>query len=80
LKHSREERFPQPTKPETRSSNPNLARGKIGVQIVPNLFYEGGLPNTFVSQRLKLAVADFDQGEFGDDKEPVQDYQRANCH
>jgi hypothetical protein len=38
------------------------------------------LPNTFVSQRLELAVADFDQGEFGDDKEPVHDYERANRH
>ena len=43
LNHSREKRFPQPTKPEAGRSNPDLARGKIGVQIVLNLFYEAPL-------------------------------------
>ena len=80
MKHSRKERFPQPTKPEARCSNPNLAGGEIGVEVISNLPYKARPLHSFGSQRIELTIPDFDQRKFGNDKESVEKYEHHNRH
>ena len=76
LKHARKEGLAEPTQAKTGRCNPDLTRGKIGVQVVLYLLDERRALAAFSGQCVDLAPADFHERKLGRDKEAVQEHQR----
>src|SRR6516165_7725500 len=70
--------FADPSQPEAGQRDSQLACGEIGVEMVEDAAGNSCRKRTVARVLLNLTEADFDQGEFGGDKEPVRQHQKED--
>src|SRR2546430_16533554 len=70
--------FADPAERQTCKRDAKLRRGKVGVEMSPDVFCKTRTHVPLLCQRVQLARTHFDDGKLTRDEEPVKGHERGN--